>query len=37
MEEQSAAPEKKRLLLSMLIPFVFISLMWIVKAVEADL
>jgi membrane associated rhomboid family serine protease len=35
MEEQSAAPEKKRLLLSMLIPFVFISLMWIVKAVEA--
>jgi membrane associated rhomboid family serine protease len=34
MEEQSAALEKKRLLLSMLIPFIFISLMWIVKAVE---
>ena len=34
MEEQSAAPEKKRLLLSMLIPFIFISLMWLVRAVE---
>ena len=34
MEELSAAPEKKRLLLSMLIPFIFISLMWLVRAVE---
>jgi membrane associated rhomboid family serine protease len=34
MEERSAAPEKKRLLLSMLIPFIFISLMWLVRAVE---
>jgi len=34
MEEQSAEGEKKRLLLSMLIPFIFISLMWLVKAVE---
>ncbi|MFZ0473352.1 MAG: rhomboid family intramembrane serine protease [Bacteroidales bacterium] len=34
MDEQSAAPDKKRLLLSMLIPFIFISLMWLVRAVE---
>jgi membrane associated rhomboid family serine protease len=35
MEEKSAAPEKRRLLLSMLIPFILISLMWLVKAIEA--
>ena len=34
MEEQSVAHEKKRLLLSMLIPFLFIALMWLIKAVE---
>ena len=34
MDEQSAAPDKKRLLLSMLIPFIFISLMWLVRAIE---
>jgi membrane associated rhomboid family serine protease len=34
MEEQYALSEKKRLLLSMLIPFIFICLMWLVKAVE---
>ncbi len=34
MEEQFAAQEKKRLLLSMLIPFLFIALMWLIRAVE---
>ena len=34
MEDKYAPPEKKRLLLSMLIPFIFIVLMWLVKAIE---
>jgi membrane associated rhomboid family serine protease len=33
-EDQYAPPEKKRLLLSMLIPFFLIALMWLVRAVE---
>lgn len=34
MEEGSAATEKRRLLLSMLIPFLLISFMWLVKVAE---
>lgn len=34
MEEWSAATEKKRLLLSMLIPFMLIFMMWLIRVVE---
>jgi membrane associated rhomboid family serine protease len=34
MEDGSAATEKRRLLLSMLIPFLLVSLMWLVKVAE---
>lgn len=34
MEEGSAATEKRRLLLSMLIPFLLVSFMWLVKVAE---
>jgi len=34
MEEGSAAAEKRRLLLSMLIPFLLVSFMWLVRTAE---
>jgi membrane associated rhomboid family serine protease len=34
MDESNIIPDKKRLLLSMLVPFIFVSLIWLVKACE---
>lgn len=34
MDEQYAPPDRKRLLLSMLIPFIFVVLIWLIKASE---
>ena len=34
MDEQYAPPDRKRLLLSMLIPFIFVVLIWLIKATE---
>lgn len=34
MDERYGAPDKRRLMLSMLIPFIFVSLIWLVKVSE---